>query len=254
MTQAPPAPSLPLSQLSLRRAERGFVIGGSGAGKSSLMDWLAADWDSRYATLGGRRLILDTKPRYRAETTVRGISAARRYKDWGHGQAIPRSVVVDNPDDLALAWKNKARVVIMQSELGGADLHRLVAGAEAFLRGGKKGRPQLLQVDETLDFFHGNGSPIGGQAILRTPRAGREKDVAALYGSQRTKGMPPTIMEEMSRLYAFRIDYRADAKRLQEMGAPEFALPTRKFEFKYWFKEDYGHVHPLDGSTYKLVL
>ena len=44
------------------------------------------------------------------------------------------------------------------------------------------------------------------------------------------------------RLYAFRLDNKADAARFQEFGAPEFQLPTLEHRFMYWWKGDYHHV------------
>lgn len=247
-TTSPTVPRLPrgpsLDDLSLRQKERGFVVGGTDTGKSTLADFLGADFVHRYADKKARRLILDSKPRYRAQWTVQGVSAARRYKNWDHGAPIAGSVVVDNPDDLELAWKTGATTVIVQ-RLGAKriDIARMVRATELFMLSSRARRPQLLQVDETLDFFHGNGAPIGNSdALVEAARAGRERGTAALYCSQRTKGMPAQLMEEMSRLYAFRIDYKADAKRLQEMGAPPIPLPTKTRQFMYWWKGDYDRV------------
>jgi hypothetical protein len=71
-----------------------------------------------------------------------------------------------------------------------------------------------------------------------------------LYGSQRTRGLSATLMAELSRLYCLRMDYVADAKRLQEMGAPPFVMPTEPHQFVYWWKGDYPHVH----GPYRLAL
>lgn len=251
MTTVKPATApLSLAQLSLRERERGLVVGGVDTGKSTLMDMLGTEFVHRYARRGGRRLILDSKPRYRAAYTVHGVPATRRYRNWSHGQPLPGSMLVEDPEDLELAWKTGARTVIMQGE-SVSDRARLQAGASAFLRGSRANRPQLLQVDETMDFFHPNGAPLGGDdAITRAVRAGRERGTGALCGTQRTKGLPATLLEEMSRLYCLRIDFKADAKRLQEMGAPPFVIPTRPHEFMYWWKGDYDHV----WGPYKLTL
>lgn len=239
---------LSLDQISLRQRERGFVVGGVDTGKSTLADYLGADFIRRYRN--GRRLLLDSKPRYRAQWTCRGRDAAPRYRRWSHGQFIPGSYVVDDPSELELAWKLGARTVIMQCE-SATDIPRLTAGASKFLESSRASRPQLVQVDETMDFFHSNGAPRGGDdTIVRVARAGRERGTGGLYCAQRTKGIPATLLEEMSRLYALRIDYKADAKRLQEMGAPPFTLPTRRFEFYYWTKADYDHI----WGPYKLTL
>lgn len=249
MTSTKAAP-ITLDRISLRKAERGFVVGGVGTGKSTLMDLLGADFVHRYAAAGARRLILDSKPRYRAQYTATGASAAGRYKRWSHGKAIPGSVVVDDPRDMRLAWETGARTVIVQCESAN-ELPRLVLAARMFLTDSRASRPQLVQVDETLDFFHSNGSPRGGDdTIVMLGRAGRERGTAVLYGAQRTKGFPATLLSEMMRLYALRIDYAADAKRLAEMGAPPFELPRQPHQFIYWYKGDYDHVY----GPYRLSL
>lgn len=232
-----------LDRISLRERERALLIGGTGSGKSTLADQLGADWDRRYAARGGRRLIVDSKPRYRAHWQPDGTEARRRYRSWAHGRPVPGSMVVDEPDQLSWAWRMGARVAIVQGE-GAADIPRLIATVREFYKQANANRPQLAQFDETLDFFHSNGSPRGGDDVIsQIARAGRERGIAALYGSQRTYGIPSTLMSELAKLYAFRLDYVKDAKRLQEMGAPEFALPTVEHQFMYWTKRDYRKVY-----------
>lgn len=241
--QATDAGAILLDRISLRERERGLVIGGTGSGKSTLADVLGTDWDSRYRARGGRRLILDTKPRYRGQWTARGVEARRRYRGWSHGETVPGSVVCDEPADLDLAWQLGYRVAIVQrrdDETEAACVARCVATAGRFLRQSRTSRPQLLQVDETLDFFHSNGAPRGGDDVLaRIARAGRERGCALLAGSQRTRGIPATLMSELTKLYRFRLDYVADAKRFGEMGAPEMVNPTRPHVFWYWTKDAY---------------
>lgn len=206
------------------------------------MDILGDDYMVRYRPRKCRRLIADTKPRYRAQHTIRGGDAARRYKNWDHGQPIPQSVIVEYPDQLERAFRLGYTTVIAQpmseEEPSKEYLARIVAVTARFLAMSKADTPQLLQVDEYLDFFHSNGAPRGGgdDIMARAPRAGRERGTASLMGSQRTRGIPTLAMSEMNRLYAFQLDYVPDAKRFQEMGAPEFALPRREHEFRYWAK------------------
>lgn len=237
-----PAAPVPLSQISLRQRDRAFCVGGSGYGKSALADLLGADFVQRYAGRDARRLILDSKPRYRAQWEVGGRSAAHRYRHWDHGRVIKNSVVVDTPNDLKLAWSTGYRTAIVQGQ-GARDIPRLVYAASLFLEDSRAKRPQLLHVNETLDFFHGNGAPRGSNDVLiRAPRAGRERGTASLYEAQRTRGIPASIMEEMNRCYRFALDYEADAKRLGEFGMPPHAPPihdpeqSREFEFCYWTK------------------
>lgn len=236
------ASALDLGRISLRQRERAFLAGGTEVGKSTLSDVLADDFLQRYHGVGGRELVLDSKPRYRGEHALMGATIKKRYKKWDHGPQVPGSVVVDDPEDMWLAYDMGYRRVIVQGH-GSADIPRLTRAAALFLEDSRAKRPQLLRVDEAGDFFYGNGSPRGGDdALLRTARAGRERGTGALYCSQRTKGLPPQLMEEMTRLYAFRLDFVKDAQRFQEMGAPDFDLPRRKFQFMYWYKEDYDNV------------
>lgn len=230
---------VPLSVLSLRQKERGFLAGGTESGKSTLADLIGEEFVARYAAKKARRLILDSKPRYRAEWTVRGTSAKRRYKKWDHGEAPKGSVVIDDPKDLAGAFDLDYRTVIIQGE-SGSDIPRLTQAADYFLRSSRAGRPQLLQVDETMDYFHANGSPRGGNdAIVRAARAGRERGTACLFCTQRTRNLPANLMSEMTRAYVFRMDFAADLKRLSEFGMPPVPNLKQKWRFWYWYKEAY---------------
>ena len=163
---APPS-SLQLDRLSLRARERGLVLGGTEAGKSTLADVLGSEFVQRYREKGARRLVLDSKPRYRGQYLLSGLPAKRRYKSWDHGSAIPGSVIVEDPHDLERAF-SMGNTVIVQGD-SGRDIPRLVACAGEFLRHSRAGRPQLLQVDEVLDFYHPNGAAKGGDdAITRS--------------------------------------------------------------------------------------
>jgi hypothetical protein len=237
----PPTQALALPQISLRARERGLLVGGTDTGKSTLAEALLADFFHRYPT--ARILILDSKPRYRAERTARGASARRRYRQWSHGPTVPGSVVVDSPAELDMAYDTDHRVAIAQGQHS-RDIPALLSCARRFLETSRANRPQLLVVDETMDYFSSNGAARGGDDVLvRVARAGRERGTGALYCSQRTRGIPAQLMEEMSRCYLFRLDYKADVKRLWEMGFPQGVEPPSVARaFKYWTKADYGRV------------
>lgn len=237
MTQA-----LPLSRITLRRRERGFLAGGTEVGKTKLSDLLGAEFMLRYRgtkKTAARQHISDTKPRYRAQWLPSGLPARRLYKDWDHGPVIPGSVLVRDPDDMDTAWKLGYRTTICSSEEWEPAQDACIGH---FHQTARASRPQLLRVDETLDHFHGNGIPRGRGKLVTVARAGAEKGESALYASQRTKGIGGTLMEMMNRLYAFRMDNVSDAKRFREFGAPEFELPTDVHLFRYWWKGDYQRV------------
>lgn len=237
-------------------------MGGTQTGKSTLSEPLRDDFLARYPS--ARAHISDSKPRYRAQWRATGRPAKALYKRWDHGAFVPGSVLVENPDDLDLAWKTGHRITICQSR-------RWTAAQDAcishFYAEGRRGMPRLLVVDETIDHFHGNGIPRGTGAVIDVARSGAEQDLAALYCTQRTKGISPQLMEFMSKCYVFALDINDDAARFGEFGAPVVLVkdhrgvrvpywvtdegrkrfPTRPHRFHYWTKLDrervYGPYH-----------
>lgn len=237
MTTAPAgAGAISLSQIDLLRGERGLCLGGTGAGKSTLSERLALRFLSRYPT--GRLLILDSKPRFRPEWLPDGRRAARRYRHWAHGPSIPGSMLVEEPGQLAGVWTFGHRVAIAQCSTQ-AERIKLAMTAGEFFRQARASRPQLLMVDETLDFFTPTGMSLRGHpdSLLQVVRAGREKGCGALFCSQRAMGIPRQIISEMTRLYLFLLDVRSDVRFLPEMGCPEdIDCPDEPHDFYYWTK------------------
>lgn len=228
-----------IGDISLRERENGLLAGGTQVGKSTLSDELRADFLWRYRRRKARAHVSDTKPRYRAAWLPSGRSAKHLYRNWDHGPEVPGSVLVETPRDMELAWGLGYSTTIASSEGWEPRQDDLV---EFFHRQARRSRPQLLIVDETKDHFHGNGAARGSGALIRVARAGNERGEGGLYCTQRTKGISGELMEMMRRLYAFRLDNKGDAKAFQEFGAPEFDLPTREYEFYYWWKGDYHRV------------
>jgi len=243
MTTPPPAVPLSLESISLRKGERMLLAGGTGSGKSTLETPLIYDFVNRYRT--GRVLVLDTKPRFRAEWLVTGVTARRRYRHWDHGTALTGSAIVDTPADLDSAWRLGHRIAIAQSE-GGTDLARLCAIARRFFNQARASRPQLLVVDELLDFYGPTAAPRAGtdNILVVTARAGRERGLGGLYAGQRIKGYPTQILETMSKIALFRLDFTKDVDRLPECGAPPTLLPPEEdHDFVYWTKLDRRRVY-----------
>lgn len=232
---------LTFDEISMRERERAFLLGGTGAGKSTLEEMLIADFYNRYKT--SRILILDSKPRFKADYFANGMSAKRLFKYWDPETiAIPGSVLIRTANQLEDAWRLGARIVIAQAETS-IEYPRLVQVADTFYKKARHSRPQLLCVDETADFFHQNGSPIGGSdSLIRIARSGRERGTAALYCTQRAKSIPASIIAELSQLYLFVLDAGVDLKRCVEMGAPEWIQPpANDFEFMFWAKKRDRH-------------
>jgi len=234
---------VPFREISLRERERAFLLGGTGSGKTTLEEMLIADFYNRYRS--SRILILDSKPRFRAEFHPTGLPAKRVFKHWKPSPTIPGSVLIREASQLDDAWRLGARIVVAQCERQ-SERYRLVDAAEKFYNDARHTRPQLLCVDETADFFHLNGSPIAGSsdALIRVARSGRERGTAGLYCTQRARSIPSSIIEELTQLYLFVLDGRADLKRCVEMGAPEWIEPPEhEYEFYLWTKRERRSVY-----------
>lgn len=230
-----PAEPLDLGQISLRQRESALLTGGSQTGKTTLADYLRDDFAVRYRT--ARVHIADTKPRYRAQWLPSGLSAARLYRQWDHGPVVRDSVLVSSPAEMDQAWRTGKRITVCSTEMWKPAQDLCIAHFHATSR---RGRPQLVDVDETGDHFFANGTPRGSGAVVVTSRAGMERGEGGLYCTQRTKGISPHMMEHMRRLYAFAMDVADDAKRFAEFGCPirPEDLPQAPFEFLYWYKGD----------------
>lgn len=243
--------------LTLPRAGRTAIFGMTGAGKTILADTLRATWLRKYPT--GKVLIIDSKPHYRAQWQLNGITAAHLYRKWDTSNEhdfVPGSIVLamDNParaaHDLRQAFK-KSRVVIVQ---GGKDLWpALLWYAKTFYEifSNKQG-PRLLDVDEAADFFEVNR--FGG-ILLQALRAGRQLGLGVLMGSQRPVFLPKATLTESDRLYVLKLKNEDDLKTIQKNGGlPRWVEAPRKFfEFRYYnfYEEQYpsGGLFKLGGIS-----
>lgn len=246
-TEAQSRPRKGLEAVSLRivpgfGAERGFIVGGTGAGKSTLEERVAYRVLSDYPAAPS--LWLDTKPRFRAEFELNGRSAAHRYRKWDRGAPVPGSVLLDYREPnfgMDLARDLGYRIWIFQDDRESVRPLMLRAVEQFFQGASGPRRPRLLVVDELLDFFMRNGYPVkgaGSDSLLRVSRAGREMGILALFCSQRPVGIPPQLLSETTKVALFRLDKSADVKSLWEAGAmPEGVQPPdRDHIFRYYDK------------------
>lgn len=231
--------TVPLRTIGLVRGERSLLLGGTRSGKSTLAEYLIREFLRKYPK--ARILVVDSKPRFRAEFNLDGTPAARRYKRWSHGPVLSGSMrlpeMCDPKAALDAAWK-LTHVVVAQT-----DDERMrgwqAQVVRAFFRESRASIPYLVYVDETLDFYSMNGSPVGGtDSIRQCARSGGEKGLALLCGSQRPRGIPVQLLSEVSTVYLFHLDFIDDMKYLGEMGYPwkAFPAPVRDHVFWYWSK------------------
>jgi|SRR6185437_4645920 len=226
-----------LDEIAPKKGQRALILGGSRSGKSTLMDMLIRHAQDTRPNI--RSLVLDSKPRFRAEIERTGPAgkivrdAKRHYDDWEQGPTIPGSYKLDihaeNP--LRGYWKSDdpCRIVIAQTA-DETERFKLLQIANQWFETRVKGADRLLVVDELLDFYHGNGVCIAPRCNvpLKVNRAGGERGFSGIYGAQRPRGIPVQITEELSYLYLFHLRFQQDMKFLWENGVPTNIYPPEE--------------------------
>jgi hypothetical protein len=227
--------------IAVKARERGLAAGGTGSGKSTLAEvqipWFLAEYPT------SRVLVADTKPRFRPEWGLDGLRAKRHYKTWAHGTVLNGSVLWDPAQKdygLGMAWQLGHRTVVAQCD-DATEIPSVFDCIDTFFNQANAKRPQLLVVDELLDFYGPNGQPRRGtrkDGIARTIRAGREKGMGALILTQRPVGVPPQLASELTNCYLFRLDREDDVRTLEKNGAVPFGTvpPGKDHEFVFYDK------------------
>lgn len=234
-------------------------MGATGTGKSTLGEKLMFAALRRYPLL--RCLILDSKPRFRGEWEVNGLTAAPRYSRWAHGASvIPESIalpVQEPASGLNDAFKFGSRVAIAQAPNGAEDhaqILGLVRAASAFFNGARADLPRLLYVDEVMDFFFMNGTPIGRRnTLVQIARAGRELGMGMLFATQRPRGIPAQLLQEANFMCLFYLRNADDVARIDDFGPPEETeelMPKKNDKTFFYF----NHERPSRMGVYQLVL
>lgn len=234
--------------------ERHLVYGGTRTGKSSFMDWTIRHIQKTRPSC--MILVADTKPRFRAESIINPrFSAARKnaeqegiYSSWTAGPIIPNSVRVElsSPHPFRGLWNMKdhpAEVAVMQSD-SLADWRTMNALMHEFVSRQVVNRERLVVVDEGLDFYQRNTLGIDAKrdVILRTARAGGERNIGLLLGAHRPHGIPPLLNTLSSRVTLFHLRYDNDMKYLRDMGIKDEISPEGNFVFNHYVIEPGGAV------------
>ncbi len=228
-----PAPT----DIRLRASDRAILVGANGTGKSTLANHLLTAF--RKDIPNARILILDTKPRWRAQALADGTSPRLTYKAMAKGDTIPGSVSLSRMVDWPLVWDrdtNPTQTVIAQRIQGKNwkdqsatqrnTMAFVVQCAERFFATQDAARPSLLYIDEGHDFYHASAAAMAGSDIIqRCYRAGRERGLATMAGFQRPVGLNIQLLTELNYCALFRINYSKDVTRLYEMGWPRDTPP-----------------------------
>lgn len=244
-----------ISELSAQPGDRHLIAGTTGSGKSAFQQWETTTIASERPN--AMQLLIDTKPRYRAETERMPYNpkgrrnAAWRYEAWGKSPVLPNSVVADlnNPHPFRGLWTRPGEIVILQSGES-RDWHRMLILLTAYVKANIKDRERRLIVDEVLDFYQRNtfGIDMKHDVFYRTARAGRERRIGMSLGSQRLRGLPPLIIEMLSLLTLFHLSLDSDMKYLREFGIEDENSPAGNYVFRHYRKEPGGTISkPIIG-------
>jgi hypothetical protein len=249
-----------IQQLIPEPGERVITLGRSRAGKSSLMDFEIREiQETRPRCM---QILIDTKPRFRAEKLRGPISyrnrrdASKLYKSWARGPVVPNSVVVpiwddhpfrglwnsDNPNEIAIMQSGDAKDWIRM-------LHLLTAFANAQIRD----RERRIVIDETLDFYNRNTWGIGGHndPIYRVARAGGERAIGLELGAHRVHGLPPLVLNMLSRVNLFHLASDNDLRHLRDsVGIKDAESPKGNYVFRQWVVQPGGTLsEPFTGRV-----
>lgn len=192
------------------------------------------------------QLLLDTKPRFRAEK-IRGPvhpknrrDASKLYRAWAKGPVVPNSVVVPLHDEHPFRglWNkdNPSEVAILQSG-DSADWKRMLQLLTAFIDAQIRDRERRIVVDECLDFYNRNTWGIDGRndPIYRAARAGGERVIGLEIGSQQLHGIPPLVLNCLSRVNLFHLTSDSEMIHLRKsVGIKDAESPKGDFVFRQW--------------------
>jgi hypothetical protein len=234
--------------------ERHIMYGGTRVGKSSHMDWSIRR--IQQVRPDCMILVADTKPRFRCENIQNprfagarlNAAEAKTYESWTAGPIVPNSVRVElsSPHPFRGLWNMKdhpGEVAIMQSdEL--SDWKTMNALMHEFVAKQTRGRERLLVVDEGLDFYQRNTLGIDSRrdVILRTARAGGERNIGLLLGAHRPHGIPPLLNTLSSRVTLYHLRYDQDMRYLWDMGIRDETSPDGNYIFRQYVIEPGGKV------------
>lgn len=230
-----------LSAIALPRRKRGLIVGTTESGKSTLEAALIRQWILDNGTKS-RVLILDSKPRFRAERLMNNLPAWPVYRKWGRGEILPDSYLMDlkNPKaEMRRIWKTYQAPIALAQVTRPSDVPYLKYVADCLFEIASDKEANLAVFDEVRHFYRG-GAGSTFDPILRIWCAGAEKNIAGLGTLQRPKGTPVELRTELTCLYLFDLAFEDDIEHWGEMGLPPgFRPPPRdeRYAFRFYNKQ-----------------
>lgn len=235
--------------------QREIVLGGTRAGKSAYQEWETRCIAKHRPS--AMQIIVDTKPRFRAETERMRInpkkrkSAAWRYKSWAKGPVVPNSVLADihDPHPFRGMWNEPGEIVIIQSGEA-SDWRRMLYLLNGFTKANIQDRERRIVVDEALDFYNRNtwGIDPRNDVFYRASRAGGERNIGISLGAHRVHGLPPLVLSMCSVFVVFHLRQDKDMKYLWQYGIKDELSPEGNYVFRRYEVEPGGTVsEPFTG-------
>lgn len=226
-----------LADLVPASGQREILFAGTRGGKSSYLDWELRT--IQHYRPEAMQLLIDTKPRFRAECEPVGYykrrSAAWRYKDWAKGPTVPNSCLVNlwSPHPFRGLWRRPGELAIMQSGET-ADWKRMLQLADRFCKAHIGDRERRIVVDECLDFYQRNSWGIDpkNDVFYRAARAGGERNIGLSMGAHRVHGLPPLIIDMTNIIVLFHLRNDDDMKYLNAHGIPGKTSPKGNYVFR----------------------
>jgi hypothetical protein len=224
-----------LGDISLHVGERGLALGMTRTGKSTLATQIIETWRLEYPK--ATTLIIDTKPRYKAEYELNGMKAMWRYRSWDWGEFVPGSVTLrlgpDIRSEIHLAQSLGYKVIIAQTAKR-AEYPLLTHAMQCCFEDRKRNSQLFVYVDELGGLVRNIPRQYVG-TIVSVITGGGEKSVGFLGAAQRPRWIPIEAMESMTKLYWFKTPFGEDVKHLANMGVPRTAKPPKAYYTFYFF-------------------
>ncbi len=196
-----------MDDIMLGPGERGLMLGMTREGKSTLSEVQIDHWYNTYKDAD--ILIIDSKPRFRAEWQLNGLPAAPLYRNWDWGTLVPNSA-------LKIAYMKRRK------------RHKL-----------------FIYVDELNNFFKVGVKGIqAGTGIIMVITSGGEKNTAFLGAGQRPRNISVESIESMTKLYWFYTPFDEDNKHLRSMDLPLDSIPPASRSYAFLF---FDRIHQKKG-------